>query len=318
MLLGAIVAAGATVDAADATEAPPQPPPAGGFRFLPPGGDPQRSSAAGFYPPPGPAASPPRPPRRGFFVRAFFALLWPVVFFFGAALVLSIVATSRVKPVDQPVPAVAASTVGLMGSPTGPGPLLAASSLIPAPVMDQQLRQQASAKMGQQSAPWLLLGMLVVFLLGCAGVLPSTGRLRARPPAPRPAPAPAGAFDLRNYPIDAGPAPRRRNVLVRTFFALLWPVVFFFAAGLTMSALSGASSADNEVVRKQLQDQAAQAAVPWLLLGSLLVFVLGCVGVLPWTGANKRSRPAAPAGPAAPRAGDSPASFFKANSLRNQ
>jgi hypothetical protein len=223
------------------------------------------------------------------------------------------VATSRVKPVDQPPPAVAAGTVGLLASPQGQGPLLAASSLIPAPVLDQHLRQRASTKMGEQSAPWLLLGMLVVFLLGCAGVLPCTGRLRARPAAPRRAPAASGTFDLRNYPIVAGAEPPRRHVLVRTFFALLWPVVFFLAADLVMSALSGVSSVQNEVVRKQLQDQAAQTTVPWLLLGSLVALVLGCVGALPWTGAYRRGRAAAPAGPAAPRTGGNPSSFSNAN-----
>src|SRR5205085_1481339 len=105
-----------------------------------------------------PAAPPPGPPRRGFFVRAFFALLWPVVFFFAAGFGLCIVAMSRVKPVDQPPPAAAASTVGLLAAPQGQGPLLTAFSLIPAPVRDQQLKQQAAGKMGGQSAPWLLLG----------------------------------------------------------------------------------------------------------------------------------------------------------------
>jgi hypothetical protein len=313
MVLGAIVAAGAAAEADDATEVPPPGPgPGGGFRFLPPGADPQPSSAAatGFSSPP---ARPASPPRRGLFVRAFFALLWPIVFFFAAGFGLTIVAMSRVKSVDPPPPAAAAGTVGLLAAPQGQGPLLAAFSLIPAPVRDQQLKHQATWKMGGQSAPWLLLGMLVVFLLGCAGVLPYTGRLKVRPPPPRKAPPPSGTFDLRNYAIVAGVEPPRRHALVRTFFALLWPVVFFFAAAVVMLSLSGVSSVENEVVRKQLQDQAAQAAAPWVVLGSLVVFVLGCVGVLPWTGAYKRKRPAAPEGPPAPPAGDGSSSFFTAN-----
>jgi hypothetical protein len=324
MVLGGIVAAVGALDRDDAVEAPPPPPgPAGGFRFLPLGGEQQRSPAAavGFYPQ-GPTAPAPRPPRRGFFVRAFFALLWPVVFFFAAALGLSIVAMSQAKKVDQPLPAVAVSTVGLMASPRGQAPLLAASSLVPARAVDQQLKQQAERGMGERSAPWLLLGMLVVFILGCAGLLPNTGRLKPRPAPPRRAPAESGSFDLRNYPIDAGAEPPRRHAGVRCLFALLWPVLFFVAAAVATAALSGASAAENDVVRKQMQDQWAQLTVPWVMLGSLVVFVLGCVGLLPWTGQHKRGRAAAPAAPAtppaAPPAGDSSSPFFRPKSLRNQ
>jgi hypothetical protein len=216
-----------------------------------------------------------------------------------------------VKPVDQSPPVVEAGTVALMAAPQGQGPLLVASSQIPARARDYQLRQQASAKVMEQAAPWLLLGMLVVFVLGCAGLLPCTSRQVERPGAPRRAPVASGAFDLRNYPIDAGPAPRRRHVLLRCFFALLWPTLFFLAGGLTMSALSGASSAENDVVRQQIVDGTGQIVVPWLMLGALVVFVLSCVGLLPWTGRNKRSRAAVPAAPAAARSADNSSPFYQ-------
>jgi hypothetical protein len=38
-----------------------------------------------------------------------------------------------------------------------------------------------------------------------------------------------------------------------------------------------------------------EQAAPFLLLGMLAVLVLGCVGVLPWTGAEKRTPPELPA-----------------------
>jgi hypothetical protein len=102
-------------------------------------------------------------------------LLWPVVFFFGAGIVLAVAAVCGAKT-DAPPSITAASTIGLIGSPQGQGPLLAAVSLMPPEARDEQLKQQAAADMGKQSAPWLLLGTVVVFGLGCAGLLPVTGR----------------------------------------------------------------------------------------------------------------------------------------------
>lgn len=308
MLLGTIVAACSPADGAEVGDFPSSPTqgqgPAGGLSFLPVPAGQQRSqpSGAGLHPPMDPTASPPRARERAWFVRACFVLLWPVVFFVGAAMALNIAATTWVKT-DEPPPVVGARTVGLMGSPLGQGPLLAVSSLLPDAARDEPLKQQAAEKMGEKSAPWLLLGTLIVFVLGCVGLLPSTGRkIRRQAPtqpgggvAARQTSSPAWGIDLKNYPITYGPEPKPRWLLVRGFFVLLWPTVFFFAAALTMAALAGGFSAENEEVRKQIGEQSAQANVGWILLVSLLVFVSGCLGVLPWTGAKKSNRAAAQA-----------------------
>ena len=253
-------------------------------------------AAGGFPGQNAPPLYPPQPRGRGFFVRAFFVLLWAVVFFFGAAIVLSMVATTGVKPVERR-PADEASTVGLLASPLGQGPLLAASSLLPDEGRQDQQRQEAAAKMGERSAPWLLLGTLGVFVLGCVGLLPLTGsgkkrQTEARPDAGRPAePAPSSGwrYDFQNQPpVQEAPPPRQRSVFVRGFFVLLWPAVFFIGAGVAMAALAGGFSADNEEVQKHIFKQSAEANVLWIMLGSLLLFVVGCLGFLPGTGAKKR------------------------------
>jgi DNA-directed RNA polymerase subunit RPC12/RpoP len=221
MVLGTIVAACASDDGAGAADPRSSPLsgqwPAGGFPFPPasPGQQLSYPSTAGFHPSLDLAASPPRPRERSIFARAFFVLLWPVVFFMGAAIVLNIAATTGVKN-DEPPPVMGARTVGLMGSPLGQGPLLAATTLLPDAVRDQPLKQQATENMAAKSAPWLLLGMLIVFILGCVGLLPSTGRKIRRQAASQPAgrvPAqqassPAWGVDLRNYPIANEPEPQ--------------------------------------------------------------------------------------------------------------
>jgi uncharacterized membrane protein len=272
MLLGALVAAGAE-DSDTARGYPPPPSPTWGLAPRP----------AGFHPRTDPTAPPPRPRQRGFLVRACFVLLWPVVFFFGAATVVQQVAVNALNH-DEPLPLIGASTVGLMGCPQGQGPLLAASSLVPGEARDEQRKQFATAKLADKPVPWILLGSLVAFVLGCVGVLPSTGRkIRAQVLAP---PAPA-----------SGPEAQQRGCLVRTFFVLLWPIAFFIVVGLTMSALAGSFSAESEEVRKQISEQSARQHAGWISLVSLLLFILGCLGLLPITGAKKRSRAAADGSP---------------------
>ena len=249
------------------------------------------------YPSPaGPPRSPPRPQGRSFFVRAFFVLLWTVVFFIGAAIILSMVATTGVKPVERQ-PADEASTVGLLASPLGQGPLLAASSLVPLESREDQQREVAATKMGERSAPWLLLGTLTVLVLGCVGLLPLTGsgkkrQAETRPGAGRPAeaaPSSGWRYDFRNQPsVQETPEPRPRSIFVRGFFVLLWPTVFFIGAGVATAALAGGFSADNEEVQKHIFRQSAEANVLWILLVSLLLFVVGCLGYLPGTGAKRR------------------------------
>src|SRR5207248_3279728 len=128
------------------------------------------------------------------------------------------------------------------------------------------------------------------------GVLPLTGsgkkrQAEMRPDAGGPAqPAPSSGwrYDFRNQPPAQAPEPRRRSVFVRGFFVLLWPTVFFIGAGFTMAALAGGFSVDNEEVQKHIFKQSAEANVLWILLGSLLLLVVGCLGYLPGTGAKKR------------------------------
>jgi hypothetical protein len=71
-------------------------------------------------------------------------------------------------------------------------------------------------------------------------------------------------------------------------FAVLWPVLFFLAAAMIMSALAGAFSAETDALQQQLHQQSAQKHTGWIFMVSLALFVLGCCGVLPFTEATKK------------------------------
>ena len=172
------------------TSAPP-----GGFQFMPPGRgqQPAQPPAYGAAPAqPGPAsfpnyqgypsaAYPQAPAQRGCLIRAFFILLWPPAAFLVIALTMSAVARSGVQFEPPPPAAASASTVGLLAAPLGQGPLLAASALVPEDVQENELKYEASQQMATKMAPWILLTVLAVFILGCIGWLPFTGRkLRTR------------------------------------------------------------------------------------------------------------------------------------------
>jgi hypothetical protein len=168
--------------------------------------------------------------------------------------------------------------------------------LAPGKVRDEQRQQLAAARLTNQSIPWILLGTLLAFVLGSAGLLPPTGAKIRAPAAP-----PSG--------IPAGPEPPRRSAFVRAFFVVLWPVVFFIAAGLTMSALAGSFAAESDEVQRQISQESARQHAGWISLVSLGLFVLGCVGVLPLTGARIRSRATLPPpGPADGRGKTTPPS----------
>jgi hypothetical protein len=124
------------------------------------------------------APQPPGPPRRSLLVRAFFVLLWPALFFFGAAIVLGAIMMRAPAEETEPAAVVPASTVALLGSPLGQGPLITATSLMADNARAQALQEKASAKRGEKMAPWLLLGTLAVFVLGCVGFLPCTARAK--------------------------------------------------------------------------------------------------------------------------------------------
>lgn len=102
--------------------------------------------------------------------------------------------------------------------------------------------------------------------------------------------APAGSApvepEIRGSPSPA-PPPLGRGCLIRAFFILFWPVVFFFASGVTLALLAG-FSAEGEAARKKAVQQSAEQNTGWMLLGTLLVFLLGCLGLLPWTGRKKK------------------------------
>jgi DNA-directed RNA polymerase subunit RPC12/RpoP len=263
-----------------------------------------------------PTASPPKPKGRHILVRMFFIVLWPIVFFFGAAIALGVVSAFGVKSEETPPAVVAAQTVGLGGSPLAQGPLLTASSLIPEETKDAQLKHQAAASMGETAAPWLLLGTLAVFVLGCVGLLPYTGRGRKKLPdaAATARPGRAGPVSQAKPPVNHLPAglafqddvappapePQRRSILVRVAFVLLWPVVFFFAAAFAMAALGGAYSAGGQEAQQKAFEHSAQQHIGWIMLVSLGLFIVGCLGFLPLTGRNKWRRAAAPPAPITP------------------
>ena len=281
LLLGTIVAAGADDEPPAEKVAPPSQGPSYAAAF-------NRQAAPEASQPPGP-----RPRKRSLLVRGSFVLLWPVVFLFGAAIVLGMVTQSNQTKVETPPPVAAASTVALLASPHGQAPLLTVAASVSDDAKAEYLKQQAVEKRGEKSAPWLVLGMLVVFALGCLGWMPSTSAKLAQQappevPTTRSELTLSGKFDLKKYPIAIEPEPKPRNGFVRAFFMLFWPSVFFIAAALTMSAVAGGFSAENEAVQKQIGQQSAQQHVGWIVLGTLVLFILGCVGLLPWTGRSKR------------------------------
>ena len=232
-----------------------------------------------FSPMPSPtaAAQPPKPPRRSLLVRAFFVLLWPMVFFCAAAVVLGAVlrATAEETELASVVPA---STVALVGSPLGQGPLIMATSLMSDQARAQALKEK-EAKRGEKTAPWLVLGTLAVFIPGCVGFLPGTGgKIKGLS---------ASAHTDAAHRPDA-PRRQRRSLIVRGLFAVLWPVLFFLAAAITVSALAGAYSAETDALQQQLHQQSAQKHTGWIFVVSFVLFVLGCCGVLPFTAATKK------------------------------
>ena len=232
-----------------------------------------------FSPMPSPtaAAQPPKPPRRSLLVRAFFVLLWPMVFFCAAAVVLGAVLRATAEE-TEPAAVVPASTVALVGSPLGQGPLITATSLMSDQARAQALKEK-EAKRGEKTAPWLVLGTLAVFILGCVGFLPGTGgKIKGLS---------ASAHTDAAHRPDA-PRRQRRSLIVRGLFAVLWPVLFFVASAITMSALAGAFSAETGALQQQLHQQSAQKHTGWIFVVSFVLFVLGCCGVLPFTAATKK------------------------------
>jgi len=137
-----------------------------------------------------------------------------------------------------------------------------------------------------------LPGLLAGLVAGGVGVLLGTivafgGSADTAPAEPNPQNN-RGGYLGGNF-TGAPPAPRERSLLVRVFFVLLWPAVFFVGAAIVMAGLAGSFSAESEAVRKQINEQSAQKNAWWIFLVSLIVFISGCVGVLPGTGRKKQS-----------------------------
>jgi hypothetical protein len=258
------------------------------------------SRAPAWEPSPTAATQPSGPPRRSLLVRAFFVLLWPVVFFFVAALVLGAVLQTTTEEAELTA-VLPASTIALTGSPLDQEPLISATSLMAERATAQALKEKAAAKRGEKMAPWLVLGTFAVFIVGCVGFLPGTGgklkgltasanadaaqRPNARVPCPPHQDETTSRSDKRG-----GHATQRRSLIVRGLLVILWPVVFFIAAALTMSALAGAFSAETQELQQQLHQQSAEKHTGWIFVVSLVLLALGCLGVLPCTAATKKIR----------------------------
>jgi hypothetical protein len=87
-------------------------------------------------------------------------------------------------------------------------------------------------------------------------------------------------------------APKRRSWLVRTFFGIVWAVVFFFLAAFISALIVNTGAGGDPEVRKQLAEEAGRQQGPWLLLGSIvLATVLGVLGWLPGTRRRSRTQP---------------------------
>jgi DNA-directed RNA polymerase subunit RPC12/RpoP len=99
------------------------------------------------------------------------------------------------------------------------------------------------------------------------------------------------------------PEPQGRGCLIRGFFICFWPNFFLFPAIIIMAGVEGAFSAPSEEVRKQLSEQSAQKNMPWIMGVTLLLFIAGCLGLLPWTGRGKKKSAPPPVEPP-PRATD--------------
>ena len=135
--------------------------------------------------------------------------------------------------------------------------------------------------------PALLGGLVcggVGMLLGA--VLVGDGEAAPSPPTPSGFPGVTPTM-----PSATTLQPRGRGCLVRGSFILFWPVFFFIAGAIVMSGVSGAWTAETEEVRKQLSKQSAEKYAMWVFLGSFLVFLLGCFGLMPWTGSGKKTTP---------------------------
>jgi hypothetical protein len=103
-----------------------------------------------------------------------------------------------------------------------------------------------------------------------------------------------GHFRPRPAAFDSPPEqpPKGRRWFVRTFFGMVWAVVFFIGGVVIASLWATTGAGDDPEVRKQLAEQAGRQQGPLLLLGSLvLATVLGVLGWLPGTRRRSRTQP---------------------------
>jgi hypothetical protein len=71
----------------------------------------------------------------------------------------------------------------------------------------------------------------------------------------------------------------------------------FIGGAIVMTAASGALAEQNKEVADQLTKQSAEKYAMWVLLASVFTFLLGCFGVMPWTGSGKKKTPPPPPPP---------------------
>lgn len=105
--------------------------------------------------------------------------------------------------------------------------------------------------------------------------------------------APAGSApmetDLPDRPTAGPPQTRERGCLVRMIFIFVWPVVGFFVAVIAITAVATIEAGNDPVMQQIAIEEAGKQTAPWLVFGTLAVFLLSCVGLLPFTG-RKRKR----------------------------
>jgi hypothetical protein len=145
---------------------------------------------------------------------------------------------------------------------------------------------------GMCGIPAMFAGLLIGLVGGILGTIVAWGASEAPPAPATPVPTPGA-------PPLAPPQPQGRGCLIRSFFILLWPIVTFFASGIVVMVLTGVFTASDEEVRRQLSKEAGEKYAGWMLLASLVAFILGCVGLLPLTGRGKKKEVKPP--PDAPR-----------------
>lgn len=163
------------------------------------------------------------------------------------------------------------------------------------PTGTQQQRVTLAAMM---VIPGILLGLVAAGVGMGLGALVGSMASSETEAAPAPPPGFPGSRLPTSLPA-VPPQAKGRGCLIRMIFICFWPVAFFMAAVVVMTFVSGAASAETEELRKQLSKESAEKHTGWMMLGTFITFLLGCFGVLPWTGKGRKKPPPPPDMPSA-------------------